>query len=134
MGAARTPDRKTLVTFGLLVGGMAVVLFGLLFPWLRGRAIPTWPFAAAAVLVAAALGAPRLLSPVYRAWMAVGAALGWVNTRILLGAVFFLMVTPIGAVMRMMGRDPLRRGFDPRGATYRLPSARAPRERMEVPF
>ena len=134
MSAARTPDRKTLVQFGLLTGGLIAVLFGLLFPWLWGRRFPVWPWAAAAVLVVSALGVPAALSPVYRAWMAVGSALGWINTRILLGAVFFLVVTPIGAVMRLTGRDPLRRKFEPRGGTYRIPSARTPRERMEVPF
>ncbi len=128
------PEKKALILFGLVAGGLVAALFGLLFPWLRGRGVPAWPWAAAAVLVAAALGAPALLSPVYRGWMAIGGALGWVNTRILLGAVFFLVVTPIGAVMRMTGRDPLRRGFEPRGRTYRVPSARAPRERMEAPF
>ena len=134
MSAARTPDRKTLVEFGLVTGGLIAVLFGLLFPWLWGRRFPVWPWAAAAVLYAFALGAPALLAPVYRAWMAIGSVLGWVNTRILLGAVFFLVVTPIGAVMRLTGRDPLRRTFEPRGKTYRIPSARPPREKMEVPF
>ncbi len=134
MRDARTPDRKTLVSFGLLTGGLIAVLFGLLLPWLRGVRFPAWPWGLAAVLAASALGAPTLLAPVYRAWMAVGSALGWVNTRILLGAVFFLVVTPLGAVMRMTGRDPLSREFEPRGATYRVPSVRTPRERMEAPF
>ena len=134
MGSGPTPDRKTLVTFGLLVGGLVAALFGLLFPWLRGRPFPAWPWGLGAVLALWALGAPALLAPVYRAWMAVGAALGWINTRVLLGAVFYLVVTPIGAVMRMTGRDPLRRAFDPRAGTYRVPSARTPRERMEAPF
>ncbi len=134
MGAAKMPDRKTLISFGLVTGGLVAALFGLLFPWLWGRRFPAWPWAVAAVLSASALGAPALLAPVYRAWMAVGSALGWVNTRVLLGAVFFLVVTPIGAVMRLTGRDPLRRAFEPRGATYRIPSARAPRENMEAPF
>ncbi len=134
MRTTTTADKKTLATFGLVAAGLVAVLFGLLFPWLRGRGVPVWPFAVAAVLAAAALGAPAVLSPVYRGWMALGAALGWINTRILLGIVFFAVVTPIGAVMRMTGRDPLRRAFDPRGRTYRVPSARTPRERMEVPF
>ncbi len=134
MGERPAPEKKTLVTFGLLVGGLIAVLFGLLFPWLGGRRVPAWPWLAGAAPAVLALGAPALLAPAYRAWMAVGAALGWVNTRILLGAVFFLMVTPIGVVMRMAGRDPLRRGFDPRGPTYRVPSARTRRERMEAPF
>ncbi len=134
MGDARTPDRKTLVSFGLLTGGLVAVLFGLLFPWLRASRFPAWPWLVAAALAASALGAPALLAPVHRAWMALGAALGWVNTRVLLGAVFFLVVTPLGALMRMTGRDPLRRKFEPCGGTYRVPSARTPRERMEVPF
>ncbi len=134
MGSRPTPDRKTLVTFGLLVGGLIAVLFGLLFPWLRGRRFPAWPWAAGAVLAVSALGAPALLAPVYRAWMAVGEVLAWVNTRVLLGAVFYLVVTPLGAVMRTTGRDPLRRGFEPRAGTYRIPSAKTPRQRMEAPF
>ncbi len=52
---------------------------------------------------AAALGAPALLSPLCRARMAIGAALGRVNTRILLGAVFFLAVTPIVLVLLLVG-------------------------------
>ena len=134
MKSGPVPDRKTLVTFGLLVGSLIAVLFGLLFPWLRGRRFPAWPWAVGAVLAASAVGAPALLAPVYRAWMAVGSALGWVNTRILLGAVFYLVVTPIGAVMRLTGRDPMRRRFEPGGATYRISSTRTTRERMEVPF
>lgn len=134
MSASPVPDRKTLVRFGLLVGGLIAVLFGLLFPWLRGQRFPAWPWAAAAVLCVCALGAPAALAPVYRVWMAVGSALGWVNTRVILGAVFFLVVTPIGVVMRMTGRDPMRRKVEPDRGTYRIPSARTPRERMEVPF
>ncbi len=134
MESGPAPDRKTLATFGFLVGGLIAVLFGLLFPWLRGGRFPAWPWAAGAVLAVLAAGAPALLAPVYRAWMAVGAALGWVNARVLLGAVFYLVVTPIGAVMRLTGRDPLRRAFEPRAGTYRIPSSRTPRERMEAPF
>ena len=134
MEPGSSPDRKTLVTFGLLVGGLVAVLFGLVFPWLRGGRFPAWPWAVGGVLAASALGAPALLAPVHRAWMAVGSALGWVNTRILLGAVFYLVVTPIGAVMRLTGRDPLRLRLERGGGTYRIPSARTARERMEVPF
>jgi hypothetical protein len=39
--------------------------------------------------------------------MIVGHVLGWINTRIILGAVFYLIVTPIGAVRRLLGKDPM---------------------------
>lgn len=68
--------------------------------------------AIAAVLVLGALVAPSLLRPVYRGWMKLGEVLAWVNTRIILTLVFFLVVTPIGLVMRLFGRSPMaaRRG------------------------
>jgi hypothetical protein len=68
------------------------------FYWLAG----------AGVWVALALICPRLLSPLYRGWMKFGHVLGWINARIILGLVFFVMVTPIGLVMRLFGKDLLR--------------------------
>ena len=68
--------------------------------------------AIAGILAATALGS--LGSPVltlgFRAgWRRMGAALGYVNTRLLLGAFFFLVITPLGILLRLLGRDPLDR-------------------------
>ena len=52
--------------------------------------------------------------------MRLAEVLAWINTRILLSVVFFGMVTPMGLVMRWLGRDPMRRGFDRGAATYRV--------------
>ena len=77
---------------------------------------PLWPLRApnlywlggAGAWFAAALIYPRILAPLYRVWMVFGHALGWLNARLILGIVFFLLVTPIGLVMRLAGKDPLR--------------------------
>ena len=77
---------------------------------------PLWPLhapkvhwlAGAGAWAALALICPRLLSPLYKAWMAFGHVLGWINARIILGVVFFVVVTPIGLVMRLAGKDLLR--------------------------
>jgi hypothetical protein len=63
--------------------------------------------ALSAALVLAGLLAPRALRPLHRAWMRLGAALGWLNTRVILTLVFFLVVTPTGLVMKLFGRSPL---------------------------
>jgi hypothetical protein len=128
------PDRKTLASFGYLSGGLVVALFGLILPWLRGGGYPRWPWVAAAVLVAWAIAAPRTLAPVYRVWMFVGHILGWINTRVLLGAIFLLVIVPMAIVMRLIGRDLLARSFDPLLESYRVPSVSAPRKKMEVPY
>ncbi len=127
------PDRKALRTFGLAAGGLFVALFGLL-PLCRGRAVPAWPFLVAAPLWIAALLAPPLLAPVHRVFTRVGEALGWINTRIVLGLVYFLLLTPMALVMRCFRRDALRLSFDPSLKSYRVSSERLPRERMEVPY
>lgn len=128
------PDRKGLRNFGLLLGGIIVLLFGLLLPWVRGHGFPARPWLLGGALAAWALAAPGTLGPPYRAWMVVGCGLGWINTRILLGAIFFLIVVPTALVMRLARRDPMARTFDPTVDTYRKESVKTPRERMEAPY
>ena len=122
----KNATKKTVVTppqqlrsFGLLVGG----IFGLIGLWplvWRQDAPRAWALALAVALIVPALVAPRLLGPAYRLWMKLAEVLAWINTRILLGVVFYGVVTPIGLVMRMLKRDPMRRQFEPLGDSYRL--------------
>ena len=51
---------------------------------------------------------PRLLYYPYQVWVALGEALGWINSRIILGLVFLIILQPIAFVMRLIGYDPLR--------------------------
>jgi hypothetical protein len=106
--------------FGLVVGGIFVLLGSW---WLyRGKFIT----AAAVILPLGALLIflgllwPRALVLPNKAWMLLAEGLSFVSTRIILGLVFFLIVTPIGVVKRLMGWDPLnRRGA--RKASYWQP-------------
>ncbi len=54
----------------------------------------------------------------YKGWMAFAYALGWVNTRILLVLFFFLVITPVSLVLRMIGKDPLLRRSEPDLKSY----------------
>jgi Saxitoxin biosynthesis operon protein SxtJ len=114
-----TYTRRQLRDFGLLVGG----IFGVIGLWpllWRQQSPRLWALALAVALVLPALVAPPILAPAYRAWMKLAEVLAWVNTRIVLGVVFYGVVTPIGLVMRLTGRDPMRRQFDQAGETYRV--------------
>lgn len=99
--------RRTLVSFALIVGGALLAIAT--YQWRRGAPQWVWVtlFAIAAVLLITAVVAPSLLKPFYRGWMRLGEVLGWVNTRILLTLIFFLVVTPIGLLMRLFGRSPI---------------------------
>ena len=65
--------------------------------------------------------------------MKIGHVLGWINTRIILGLVFFVMFAPIALLFRVFGRDPMVRRLDD-NPSYRKPSHHLPRDRIEKPF
>lgn len=110
--------RKTLREFGLLLGIVFPVVFGWLLPSLKGHALPLWPFVIGVPALVLSLVVPRALVWPYRAWMALGHALGWVNGHLILGAVFVLVLQPIALLMRLSGHDPLQRRAH-EGASYR---------------
>jgi hypothetical protein len=126
-------DRKGLREFGLTTGGIVAVLFGLFFPWLLERPIPRWPWVIAGVLAAWGLLAPMSLRPVYKGWMRFGILLSKVTTPLIMGIVFFLVVTPMGLVRRATGNDSLGRRFE-KTASYRVPSPKPPAKNLEKPF
>lgn len=64
-------------------------------------------------LLSAAIG-----KTLYTGWMYAALPLGWTMSHLILGIVFYFVVTPIGLVMRMFGHDPMRRRLDRAAATY----------------
>lgn len=100
----------------LLVG--AVLLGIAAWNIYRGRSWAVAVFGAAgAALVLAGLLLPAVARAFHVAWMRLAAALGHVNSRVLLTLMYYLAVTPYGLVSRLAGRDPLRRRA-PRGESY----------------
>ena len=127
-------DRTELRNFGLVTGGILAVLFGLFFPWLFEKSIPTWPWIVAAVLGGWGMVAPMSLQPVYRGWMKLGLLLSKITTPIILGIVFYGLVFPMGLVMRLWGNDPMARRLDDQVQSYRIKHEKAPKKSMERPF
>jgi hypothetical protein len=127
-------DKKSLREFGLVFAAGLVLFFGLLLPWIWDKPWPAWPWLGAAGFAGAGLLLPQLLKPVYIVWMKLGLLLGWINTRIILGVVFFLLFAPFALIFRLFGHDPMQRKLDASTVTYRQESTHLPRERMERPF
>ncbi len=125
---------KQLREFGFVMAGGLTLIFGILGPWLRHHPAPLWLWLLNSLLVILALLAPRSLMPLERLWMRLGLVLGAVNSRIILTLLFYGLFTPMGAVMRSRGYDPLRRRLDPAAASYRLTSRVRPGSHMAKPF
>lgn len=101
------PSKASPRKFGLVVGA-AFALFGTL-SWARGHIVaPRVLWGMAGLLIGPAVVAPAVLGPVERVWMRAAAILGQVNSRIILTLLFYVVIAPIGLLMRCF-RDPLDR-------------------------
>jgi hypothetical protein len=126
--------RGDLRQFGLLTGSAIAALFGGLSPWLRAHPHPVWPLVVGGVLISGGVIYPPVLRYPFALWSALGEVLGWINSRVILTLLFFAVVTPIGLVMRLIGRDAMARKFEPELSTYRVPSRRTSIQSLERPF
>jgi hypothetical protein len=121
-------------SFGL-VFAVVFAIIGL-WPLLGDRDIRIWSLAIALVFLAAAVLRPALLAPLNRLWTRFGLLLHRFVNPIIMGLLFYLVVTPTGLVMRMLGKDLLRLRFDRQAKSYwidRRPPGPAP-ETMKDQF
>ncbi len=114
----KTSDRD-LRKFGLMVGGVFAVL-GLLFLWRHKAHYPyfLWP---GVVLVLFGAIFPRGLKWIYIAWMSVAFVLGFVMAHVILAVLFYLVITPIGLLARLVGKDFLSLKLDRAAKSYWIP-------------
>jgi drug/metabolite transporter superfamily protein YnfA len=94
--------------FGLLVGG-AFLALGALLAWRSHPFAGSVAAALGGVLVVAGLAVPTRLGPVYRGWMGFALAISKMTTPIVMGAIYFLVLTPSGLLARLFGHRPLSR-------------------------
>jgi hypothetical protein len=112
-------SNQKLRSFGYSVGG----IFALIALWpvmVRSEDPRLWAMVVAGCLLVPAVVFPKSLVWVYKVWMAVGHVMGWINTRIILGVVFYVIVTPVGVLRRWLGKDPMGRQLRPDLDSYRI--------------
>ena len=102
--------------FGIMFA--AVCLIAGAYAIFRGS--PHWPWFAGGVAFFSLTGlfGNAILRPLYIGWMKFAFVLGWINTRILLGLFYYGVVTPIGVLLRLFGKDLLDQKIDRSAATY----------------
>lgn len=94
--------------FGLTVGVAFLALTALLV-WRERALLAAGTGTVGSLLVLAGLVVPTKLGPVERAWMAMALRISKITTPIIMGIVYYLVITPIGVIMRLVGRNPLAR-------------------------
>lgn len=106
--ALQLPSNRS---FGFVFCGFFALVAAL--PLLSGAPFRGWAAIIAAAFGAAALFSPSVLAPLNRLWMRFGALLHRIVSPIVLAVLFFVVITPFGAVMRILGKDPLKLQLEP---------------------
>ena len=106
MSPRRVVDRER--SFGVSVGPV-LLLIAAIFAW-RGRVSLSAALAAlGSVLVTCGLRRPSLLKGPSAWWWRLAHMLGWFNSRVLLVAIYVIVIVPVAVIRRLTGHDPLRR-------------------------
>lgn len=97
---------------GLALLGAAALLSGM------PRAVRAGVWGAGLALALVILARPAFGAGVWRGWMRAAEPIGWTFSHLVLALVYYGVLTPIGLLMRLFGRDPLHRRLDRQGASY----------------
>ena len=108
--------RRSVRNFGLLFCGVFSLWAGMLFG--KGSQQWLWPAVTALVLLVTTLVRPLTLARWYRIWMLFAFILGWFSTRIILTLAYILIMTPIGWMLRISGRDILNERINKDAQSY----------------
>lgn len=128
--SAGSSDRQ----FGLLAGCLLAAAAA--WPMLRGGSLRVGLLAGGVALLFLGVVWPRVLKPVNRLWLLLGIALGRVTNPLVAGLLFLVLITPLGLLLRRMGRLSvrLRRDLPARSYWQETSDAASPAERMHFQF
>jgi Saxitoxin biosynthesis operon protein SxtJ len=107
---SRAPEMKGSSdrAFGLVIAAFFALVAVLPALHRPSSSVRWWAVALAAVFLALALSRSATLHPLNRVWQKLGLLLSKVVSPILLALLFYLVITPVGLLMRALGKDPLR--------------------------
>jgi len=114
--AAAKPKMLGERSFGLIFSVIFMVIAS--YPWLFGGAIRQWALIVAACFAVPALLFPIVLRPLNVAWLHFGQFMHKIINPILMGLVFFIAVVPTGLILKVLGKDPMRRKLNPNCSSY----------------
>ncbi len=103
------PSKQELKWFGLIMLVFFALVGGIVYGTFTAPRVASAIVAFGAALCVVYYVVAPLRLPMYLGWMRIVFPIGWVLSHLLFGAIYFLIVTPIGLTMRLIGHDPLRR-------------------------
>lgn len=134
---AKQTDTAELKDFARTMMWAFPAVFGLFLPWFFDYPWQWWPLVITSVLALMYSFKPSLIYFPYRGWMSIALVLGWINTRIILSVVFFVLIVPFGVVLRSLKKLQYRtaiRSKSENDSYYHKREEKRDDKRLEFPF
>ena len=109
MSARDILTKKTLREFGIIFGLLFPIFIGFIVPLISGHDFKEWTIWIGLAFISFGISIPSILYYPYKVWMKIGYLLGLINSKIVLGIIFFLILQPIALIMKLFKYDPLRK-------------------------
>lgn len=118
-------------SFGIVF--FIVFLFIALYPITYSEDIRIWSLIISFIFIILGLLNSKILTPLNKLWFKFGVILGKIISPIIMGIIFFLVVTPIGLIMKVLGKDLLRLKYNKKDNTYWIEKS-GPTSKMKNQF
>ena len=128
-------DTNALKSFAVTMSWAFPAFFSLLLPWIFNYQYQVWPLYISAILMSLYVIKPSWLYGPFRVWMFIGGILGWINTRIILGLSFYILIAPLGIVLSALGKLQYKKRMPTNSSSnYVKPEAKSNKDSLEYPF
>ena len=109
-------EKSDLRKFGITIGILLMIIAGILF-WKEKESFQIF-LTIGAVLCVFSVVIPVILKPIYWIWMIFATILGWIMTRVILSILFYVIITPIGFIPRIFGKQFIELKWNKKNSTY----------------
>ena len=136
----RQVNTQILKEFALMMSWAVPLFIGVIAPWLLDIELQWWTLGLSIIFVSLYFIAPKALYFPYKGWMFFGGIIGYVNTRIILGATFLLLIIPIGFLLKISNKLQYKasraknRDNNTEKTNYILLDSKVSKSRLEKPF
>ena len=125
--------KSDLGKFGITIGIILMIIAGFLF-WNEKESFQIF-LKVGTILFVLGIAIPVILKPIYWIWMIFATILGWIMTRVILSILFYAVITPIGLISRLFGKQFLELRWDKsKGSYWNYSSSKTERDSYEKQF
>jgi len=124
---------KELKDFALLMAWAFPLFIGIIAPWIFGKGLQWWTLWVSLFFISLSFLAPKLIYYPYKVWMFIAGIIGFINTRIILGFTFYLLIFPIGIVLRAFDKLQFKK-HNNGCSNYIKRTDKLTKEQLENPF